>query len=117
MIKVMILKLMTRLRILHAGVCEEKLDGGVKQGSVISRKIMIVIDSNFEAKSSLQWALTHTVQNHDTIVLLHVIKSSKQGVCENSSLDKFLFGVVSSIQLIIQSFNLLNLYYYFFCFQ
>jgi hypothetical protein len=67
-------------------VCEEKLDGGLKQGSVISRKIMIVIDSSFEAKSALQWALTHTVQNHDTIVLLHVIKSSKQGVCETNDI-------------------------------
>lgn len=65
-------------------VCEEKfvVDDGVKQGSVIGRKIMIVIDSSFEAKGALQWALTHTVQNQDTIVLLHVMKSSKQGVCE-----------------------------------
>ncbi|KAK2375313.1 hypothetical protein P8452_47613 [Trifolium repens] len=66
-------------------VCEEKLDGGLKQGSVISRKIMIVIDSSFEAKSALQWALTHTVQNHDTIVLLHVIKSSKQATDDEAS--------------------------------
>ncbi|GAU34410.1 hypothetical protein TSUD_217500 [Trifolium subterraneum] len=67
-------------------VCEEKLDdGGVKQGSVISRKIMIVIDSSFEAKGALQWALTHTVQNHDTIVLLHVMKSSKQATDDEAS--------------------------------
>lgn len=57
-------------------VCEEKFDDGVKQGSVVSRKIMIVIDSSFEAKGALQWALTHTVQNQDTIVLLHVMKPS-----------------------------------------
>jgi len=63
-------------------VCEEKFDDGVKQGSVVSRKIMIVIDSSFEAKGALQWALTHTVQNQDTIVLLHVMKpsNSKQGL-------------------------------------
>lgn len=61
-------------------VCEVKLDDEVKQGSVIGRKIMIVIDSSLEAKSALQWALTHTVQNQDTIVLLHVMKSSKQGL-------------------------------------
>jgi len=60
--------------------CEEKSDEGVKQGSVIGRKIMIVVDSSLEAKGAVQWALTHTVQNQDTIVLLHVMKpSNKQG--------------------------------------
>lgn len=59
---------------------EEKSDEGVKQGSVIGRKIMIVVDSSLEAKGAVQWALTHTVQNQDTIVLLHVMKpSNKQG--------------------------------------
>lgn len=57
--------------------CEEKLEDGVK---VIGRKIMIVVDSSLEAKGAVQWALTHTVQNEDTIVLLHVMKPSKQGV-------------------------------------
>ncbi|CAL5189235.1 unnamed protein product [Lathyrus oleraceus] len=68
-------------------VCEEKFvaDDGVKQGSVIGRKIMIVIDSSFEAKGALQWALTHTVQNQDTIVLLHVMKCSKQATDDEAS--------------------------------
>lgn len=52
----------------------------MKPGSVIGRKIMIVVDSSLEAKGAVQWALTHTVQNQDTIVLLHVMKpSNKQG--------------------------------------
>lgn len=59
--------------------CEEKSDEGVKPGIVIGRKIMIVVDSSLEAKGAVQWALTHTVQNQDTIILLHVIKPSKQG--------------------------------------
>ncbi|PNX77035.1 hypothetical protein L195_g032995 [Trifolium pratense] len=70
-------------------VCEEKLDdSGVKQGSVISRKIMIVIDSSLEAKGALQWALTHTVQNHDTIVLLHVMKSSSKQATDDEASSK-----------------------------
>ncbi|GMN42041.1 hypothetical protein TIFTF001_011257 [Ficus carica] len=52
---------------------------GAKTGSAIGRKIMIVVDSSFEAKGALQWALSHTVQSQDKLVLLHVTKSSKQG--------------------------------------
>ncbi|KAK7309904.1 hypothetical protein RJT34_07018 [Clitoria ternatea] len=66
-------------------VCEEKSDDGVKQGCVIGRKIMIVVDSSLEAKAAVQWALTHTVQNQDTIVLLHVMKPSKQATDDESS--------------------------------
>ncbi|CAK9181095.1 unnamed protein product [Ilex paraguariensis] len=45
----------------------------------IGRKIMIVVDSSLEAKNALQWALTHTVQSQDTLILLYVSKPSKQG--------------------------------------
>lgn len=45
----------------------------------IGRKIMIVVDSSFEAEGALQWALSHTVQNQDKILLLHVTKPSKRG--------------------------------------
>ncbi|KAL8229044.1 hypothetical protein R6Q57_013944 [Mikania cordata] len=47
---------------------------------VVARKVMIVADSSVEAKNALQWALTHTVQSHDVLVLLYVKKvTSKQG--------------------------------------
>lgn len=42
----------------------------------IGRKIMIVVDSSMEGKGALQWALTHTVQSHDMVILLHVTKPS-----------------------------------------
>ncbi|XP_062115019.1 uncharacterized protein LOC133829128 [Humulus lupulus] len=41
-------------------------------------KIMIVVDSSLEAKGALDWALSHTVQSQDTVVLFHVTKPSKQ---------------------------------------
>lgn len=57
---------------------EEKSSEGVKPS--IGRKIMIVVDSSFEAKGALQWALSHTVQSQDLLILLHVAKpSNKQG--------------------------------------
>ncbi|GFP95317.1 hypothetical protein PHJA_001676000 [Phtheirospermum japonicum] len=51
--------------------------GGDKK-SISSRKIMIVVDSSVEAKNAVQWALSHTVQNQDMIILLYVTKPSKQ---------------------------------------
>ncbi|XP_068657593.1 universal stress protein PHOS32-like [Aristolochia californica] len=52
---------------------------GMKAGLVIGRRIMIVVDSSQEAKSAVQWALTHTVQSQDTLVLLYVARSARQG--------------------------------------
>ncbi|KAI3717577.1 hypothetical protein L1987_69284 [Smallanthus sonchifolius] len=57
---------------------ETKSDGVAKVKP--SRKVMIVVDSSVETKNALQWALTHTVQSHDILVLLYVKKiNPKQG--------------------------------------
>ncbi|XP_008243809.1 PREDICTED: uncharacterized protein LOC103342029 isoform X1 [Prunus mume] len=66
-------------------VGEEKAGGN----GAIARKIMIVVDSSLEAKGALQWALSHTVQSQDKLVLLHVTKpsSSKQAAGEEPSKD------------------------------
>lgn len=43
-------------------------------------RVMVVVDSSLAAKTALQWTLSHTVQSQDTILLLHIVKPSKQGV-------------------------------------
>ncbi|CAA2955657.1 universal stress PHOS32-like [Olea europaea subsp. europaea] len=40
-------------------------------------RVMVVVDSSPEAKSALEWALSHTVQAKDTITLLHVTKKDE----------------------------------------
>ncbi|TYG85875.1 hypothetical protein ES288_A13G090000v1 [Gossypium darwinii] len=58
---------------------EDKPSHGEKKPDfVMGRKIMIVVDSSIEARGALQWALSHTVQCHDTVILLYVTKPSKQ---------------------------------------
>ncbi|XP_068654306.1 universal stress protein PHOS32-like isoform X2 [Aristolochia californica] len=52
---------------------------GMKAGFVVGRRIMIVVDSSQEAKSAVHWALTHTVQSQDTLILLYVTRSERQG--------------------------------------
>ncbi|KAK6157795.1 hypothetical protein DH2020_012043 [Rehmannia glutinosa] len=44
--------------------------GAKKSGAISGRKIMIVVDSSVEAKNAVQWALSHTVQNQDMVILL-----------------------------------------------
>ncbi|KAL5543324.1 hypothetical protein UlMin_008458 [Ulmus minor] len=51
---------------------------GEKNGNETGNKIMILVDSSLEAKGALDWALSHTVQTQDTVVLLHVVKPSKK---------------------------------------
>ncbi|XVF43266.1 hypothetical protein PTKIN_Ptkin02bG0026400 [Pterospermum kingtungense] len=59
-------------------VVEDKTSNGEKPGLGIGRKIMVVVDSSIEAKGAIQWALSHTVQCQDTVVLLYVTKPAKQ---------------------------------------
>lgn len=53
----------------------DKADKGAETGN----KIMVVMDSSFEAKGALEWALSHTVQTQDTVVLVHVAKPNREG--------------------------------------
>ncbi|KAK9064671.1 hypothetical protein SSX86_016053 [Deinandra increscens subsp. villosa] len=55
---------------------------------VVGRKVMIVIDSSIEAKNALQWALTHSVQSHDILVLLYVKKISPKQVGNEMNKEK-----------------------------
>lgn len=64
-----------------AGGAKDDCGGDCKKtGALSGRKIMIVVDSSFVSKNAVQWALTHTVQNQDLLILLCVIKPSKQGL-------------------------------------
>uniref|UniRef100_A0A2P2PKE7 Uncharacterized protein MANES_01G025500 n=1 Tax=Rhizophora mucronata TaxID=61149 RepID=A0A2P2PKE7_RHIMU len=82
---------------------------GPKPGMVIGRKIMIVVDSSIEAKGALQWALSHTVQSQDLVILLHVIKPSGKDTTstksEESTKEKAprAYELVSSLKNMCQS--------------
>ncbi|RWW70201.1 hypothetical protein BHE74_00022131 [Ensete ventricosum] len=53
-------------------------DGATKEMEQ-GRRIMIVVDRSSEAKAALHWALSHSVQSNDTVVLVEVTKPSKHG--------------------------------------
>ncbi|MCD7445925.1 hypothetical protein HAX54_024625 [Datura stramonium] len=72
-----------------------------KPTPVIGRKIMILVDSSLEAKNALQWALTHTVQSHDLLVLLYVTKhssSSKQDEDSKKEMNPRIFEFLASMK-------------------
>lgn len=79
--------------------CVDENFGG-KNGLGNGRKIMIVVDSSFEAEGALQWALSNTVQNQDQIVLLHLTKPSKTGPSKETAPGAF--EVVQSMRNLCQ---------------
>lgn len=85
-----------------ASAPEEKVSGGddvAKSTPIIGRQIMIVVDSSLEAKNALQWALTHTVQSHDLLVLLYVTKpSSKQDEDSKKEINPRIFEFLASMK-------------------
>lgn len=46
--------------------------------SECGNRVMVVVDSDHEAEGALEWALSHTVQNHGVIILLH---AASKGTC------------------------------------
>ncbi|KAG7032262.1 hypothetical protein SDJN02_06306 [Cucurbita argyrosperma subsp. argyrosperma] len=82
--------------------CVEGGEVGAKPGLGNGRKIMIVVDSTIEAEGALQWALSHTVQNQDKIVLLHVIKPSRKGEGLSKETSPRAYELVHSMRNLCQ---------------
>lgn len=54
-------------------------DGGKEKGgeAAVGRKVMVVADGGGdEARTALQWALSHSVRPCDTVVLLDVVRGT-----------------------------------------
>ncbi|OIW18532.1 hypothetical protein TanjilG_13284 [Lupinus angustifolius] len=56
-----------------------RLDNSDKESAENGNKVMVVVDSTFEGKGALEWALSHTVQTHDTVILVHVTRPTREG--------------------------------------
>ncbi|KAK4758785.1 hypothetical protein SAY87_020086 [Trapa incisa] len=60
----------------------------IEAANTVARKVMIVVDSSVEARGALHWALSHTVQTHDTVVLLHVMRPTHEATCDECSKER-----------------------------
>ncbi|KAJ0980145.1 hypothetical protein J5N97_008400 [Dioscorea zingiberensis] len=69
----------------------------------LGRRIMIVVDSSPEAKAALQWALTHAVQSHDTLILFDVAKPSKHGDQSQRDINPKSYDPLCAMKSICQS--------------
>lgn len=56
---------------------EEFSSDSSKGSSANGNRVMVVVDWSVEAEGALEWTLSHAVRSHDTIVLVHVLKSLK----------------------------------------
>ncbi|XP_022137570.1 uncharacterized protein LOC111008987 [Momordica charantia] len=67
---------------------EELSSNSSKSVSENGNRVMVVVDWSIEAQGALQWTLSHALHTHDTILLLHVLKTSnKQGFGFNNKVD------------------------------
>ncbi|XP_010532499.1 PREDICTED: uncharacterized protein LOC104808507 [Tarenaya hassleriana] len=62
-----------KIQDMGAGEKARNTDGN--DGKSGGRRIAVVVDSSSEAKNALLWTLSHCVQEHDTVVLLHFLKA------------------------------------------
>ncbi|XP_021730274.1 uncharacterized protein LOC110697224 [Chenopodium quinoa] len=78
---------------------ESSEKGEPKEGN----RIMIVVDATLQAKGALQWALSHTVQKEDTVILLHLAKPTKCDSHTESEIDPKAYGLLYSLRSVCQS--------------
>eukprot|EP00257_Ricinus_communis_P002947 XP_002514622.2 uncharacterized protein LOC8265056 [Ricinus communis] len=109
-------KSMTRIRVrspnlrrkptLDSGDNDQKLEflgnGMENFGGENGNKVMVVVDSSLEAKGALEWALSHTVQSRDTIVLLYVSRPSNRGTDSNSKVNLRAHELLHSMKNVCQ---------------
>ncbi|XP_070006308.1 uncharacterized protein [Nicotiana sylvestris] len=70
-----------------------------------NNRVMVVVDPSLDANCALQWALSHTVQSQDTIILLYVTKTSNEGVGEkaNSEFNQKAYQLLCSMKNMCQT--------------
>ncbi|CAA2968926.1 universal stress PHOS32-like [Olea europaea subsp. europaea] len=70
-----------------------------KLESECGNRVMVVIDSSPESKGALEWALSHTVQAQDTIILLHVAKQDEN---YNGEINQRAYELLHSMNNVCQ---------------
>ncbi|XP_074319744.1 uncharacterized protein LOC141656644 [Silene latifolia] len=78
-------------------------DNSEKTESNNGNRIMVVVDATQEAKGALQWALSHTVQKEDTILLLHLANPSSRGLKFEGGINPKAYGLLYSLKGVCQS--------------
>ncbi|KAK6787624.1 hypothetical protein RDI58_016149 [Solanum bulbocastanum] len=68
-----------------------------------NNRVMVVVDPSLDPNCALQWALSHTVQRQDTIILLYVSKISKEGEKANSEINQRAYELLCSMKNMCQT--------------
>ncbi|XP_076890129.1 uncharacterized protein LOC143541108 [Bidens hawaiensis] len=87
---------------LNFDISREMLKGETEADDGCGNKVMVVVDSSNESKGALQWALDHTVQNQDTMILLHVAGGSKLGCKSSGEVNQRMYEHLCSIKKNLQ---------------
>lgn len=82
---------------------EMSQDGEAEAEKLCGNRVMVVVDSSMEAKAALHWALSHTIQSQDTVILLHVVtRPSVQGGNIDHQVNQRAYKLLSSMKNLCQ---------------
>ncbi|XP_009396025.2 universal stress protein PHOS34-like [Musa acuminata AAA Group] len=81
----------------HHGNAKQPGDGAEEE-ALLGRRIMIVVDSSPESKTALRWALSHSVQSNDSIVLVDVVRPPKHGEQSGKERDPKIYELLHSMR-------------------
>ncbi|XP_065002598.1 uncharacterized protein LOC135635457 isoform X2 [Musa acuminata AAA Group] len=70
-----------------ASVAEAAGGDEAKKVAVTGRKIVVAVDSGPEAKAALQWALSHSLHDNDSLVLVSVVKPRRRPAGDRSQTE------------------------------
>ncbi|XP_062099003.1 uncharacterized protein LOC133804915 [Humulus lupulus] len=70
--------------------------GGENGGSVMRKRVMVVVDESSHSKHAMIWALTHVANKGDLLTLLHIVPSSHKVVSSERASDSSSFVSSSS---------------------
>ncbi|GMI64839.1 hypothetical protein like AT1G44760 [Hibiscus trionum] len=63
---------------------EDELNMVDRNGLVLRKRVMVVVDQSSHSKHALMWALTHVANKGDVLTLLHVVPPTQKS-CKSSS--------------------------------
>ncbi|GFP86193.1 pentatricopeptide repeat-containing protein at5g10690 [Phtheirospermum japonicum] len=69
----------------------------VTYGTLLKKRVMVVVDQSSHSKHAMMWALTHVTNKGDILTLLHIVSPNYSENDYNSSLSPYLATTLGSL--------------------
>ncbi|XVF64586.1 hypothetical protein PTKIN_Ptkin09bG0180400 [Pterospermum kingtungense] len=72
-------------------------NGGVDNGLVMRKRVMVVVDQTSHSKHAMMWALTQVANKGDLLTLLHVVSPTQKSSDSSSPSSPYLANSLGSL--------------------